>query len=229
MTLVWFILLVLASASIVWAVATALVARILGATILQVHIFVGPSLRIFRLGEAEIRLGLLPIGSSVRFLDVDAIEEAVAERAGRRLFEELPLAARLSIHLAGWVLVFLFAQVVLGWSAAASELAQGFGQIFRFFYDRAYPGMALASLSSELSQGLWDRAAAVVALKVIAINLLPLPIYTGGMILVEIASALVRRTVRWPSSVLSVSLFVYLAVLVIFVRLFWKALTALPQ
>jgi membrane-associated protease RseP (regulator of RpoE activity) len=225
MTLVLLIFLTITAVSFVWAVTTALTGRLLGATLLKVVFFNGPSLRIARLGTAEVRLGLLPIGSSVQFLDAAAVEEAHAEALSeRRLLEDLPFAARLLILVIGWIPVFLLAAIPLGLPGAATELGEAFGQIVRFFRDPAYPALALGSLQMELAAGHWALAAAVVGLKVTAINLLPLPILAGGKILEEIASALTRRTVRWPSLLVTLSFFGCLLALFYFVKQLWKVI-----
>ena len=229
MTLVLLILLTITGVAFVWAVTTVLVARLVGATVLTVELALGPGLRIASLGGTEIRLGL-PIGSSVRFLDAATVaESSEGFVAGRRMWEDLPLAARLTVHLAGWLPVFLLALIPLGLPGAASELGAAFGQIVRFFKEPAYPTMALMSLSSMLSEGHWDRAAAIVALKVAAINLLPLPLFAGGKILLEIASAATRRELRWPSLLVTLSFTAYILALFYFVQRVWKALPSLPQ
>lgn len=227
MNVVLLIVLTLIGVSIVWAVTTALVGRLAGATALKVTFALGPSVRIARFGLTEVRLGL-PISGGVRFLDASALDEEVEEIADpleeRRLLEELPFVARLSINLVGWLPIFLCAGIILGWSDAASELGQGFGQILRFFRDPAYPKMAMASLQTELSADRWMVAAAVVAMKVLAVGLLPLPTLSGGEVLRTIASALMRRPVRWPDLLVSISFGFCLLALVYFVEKIWKVL-----
>jgi hypothetical protein len=229
MTVVLLIVLTMTGVSALWAVTTALVGRLAGATVLKVTLALGPSIRIARLGFTEIRLGL-PISSSVQFLDAGFLEddeEAADVFADRPLQEELPFVARLLIPVAGWIPVFLFAWIALGLPGAATELGEGFGQILRFLSEPAYPAMALGSLQTELSAGRWMAAAAVVGMKAMAINFLPLPVFAGGKILEEIASFLMRRTVRWPSLLVSISFFLVLGALFLFVQRLWKALPSL--
>jgi len=269
MNAVVLIILMVVGSSIAWAVVTALAGRLLGATVREVRFFIGPGVRIARLGGVNIRVGLLPIGSSVQFLDADLLLAAYAEAraageihedafdpdlddldhledlgglgsadeesdcdlewvgnfvAGKRLFDALPLASRLTLQLIGWVPVFFFAQMVLGLSGATSGLLQGFGQIFRFFADPAYSQAVLRWLAKTVAEGHWDRAAATVGLKIIAIDLLPLPIFAGGQILATIATSLRRRRTHWPSLALAVSLGVVIMALVVFAGRLWKAL-----
>jgi membrane-associated protease RseP (regulator of RpoE activity) len=238
------ILTVLALIAVTWAASTVLAGAFVGAVPTRVTLFAGPSVRVMQVRGVEIRLGVLPIGSSVQFLDIDQVEEAYALHEGdenedpevafyrwaaryvgeRRLYETLPLVTRLTVHLIGWVPVFLAAQILLGLRPAAIELAEGFSQIFRYFLDKGYAGAATGWLASMVAQGRFAEAGATIAMKVIAVNLLPLPMLAGGQMLIQILSSATGRLLRWPDRMVGVSVAVYFGIMFVFATTVWKLL-----
>lgn len=243
---------IIASIALVWALCTALAGAFVGAVPTRLVLFAGPNVRVGLVRGVELRLGLLPIGSSVQFLDVQQVQEAYAFRMVdedtneevldperveaealvwaadyiglRRLYETLPLAARVTILLVGWVPTFLFAQVVLGLQAAGTEIVEGWSQIFRYLFDEAYASGAIAWLKAALAGGRVAEVAATIAMKMVALNLLPLPLLAGGQIILEILRSATRRPLRWPDRLAGLSFAVYLMAAYVFVDRTWRLL-----
>jgi membrane-associated protease RseP (regulator of RpoE activity) len=218
---------VLAIVALVFAVCTAVAGALIDAVPIRISLFAGPSMHLATIREADVRLGLLPFGSGVRFLDEDAVEEGLADEIdldGKRLFEHLPLVTRLTVLLVGWVAIFLIAQAILGLRGAATELGEGFRQIVAFLTDRDYAPVAAAWLKGMMAGGRFAEAGAVIAMKVTAFNFLPLPGLTGGEFLLQIASSAAGRRLQWPSVVVPVSLALGVGMVYIFVTRMWNVL-----
>lgn len=211
--------------SLVFAFVTAVVGRWLGARVLEVGLFFAPRLFTFHLGEVPVRVGLIPIGSNVRFWDVDSKPEE-RPAAGRdlslqdSLFEDLSLVRRLTILLSGWIVVVLLAALILGPAEALRELGEGFRETFLFLWSPAFAQQALASFDA-LAQVSPLEAGALWAVKITSFNLLPFPLFVGGFILKEVFSSLLRRPFRWPDGLMNLSFFLLLAMLSLAVRALW--------
>lgn len=209
MGLVLTLLVGLTLISLVVALVMAAVGHWLGARLLEVGLFIGPRLFSFHLGQVPVRISLIPVGSSVRFRDLDAAsEEGPAAHWGLTrqdsLFEDLSLGRRLTILLSGWIVVDLLAALILGPAAALQELGEGFNESFVFFATPGFAQQALASFDA-LVQASPLEAGALWALKITALDLAPFPLLTGGFIVKEIFSSMVRKPVSWPGTLNFVS------------------------
>jgi membrane-associated protease RseP (regulator of RpoE activity) len=132
MTAALVILAVTALVALTWALCTATAGAFAGAVPTRVHLFAGPALRLGRVRGVDVHLGLLPIGSSVQFLDLelagdpfDAHEPPEAQTATwlgyRQVFERLPLATRLTVLLIGVAIYFGTLILLLKYDVASAE------------------------------------------------------------------------------------------------------------
>lgn len=222
MTYLLALLALIAAIALTWAVCTALAGASVGAVPTRIALFAGPSVRIGQVGGTELRLGLLPLGSSVRFLGDDGEDEVRLGAEDRKSYETLPLVTRLTIVAIGWVPLFLFAQAVLGLRPAATEFLQAFEQIFRYLRDPAFAAGAAAWFKGCVTAGRWTEAAAVLGMKMIAFNLLPLPLLAGGQILLEIARSAARRRLEWPDRVVALSVVIAFTMAIVAANRTWR-------
>jgi membrane-associated protease RseP (regulator of RpoE activity) len=154
------------------------VARGLGADIEEVSLFFGPKVLEFRHGGIPYRLGLVPLGNYVRFADDPETPGA---------FRSLHPMTRLAIIGSADAALMLLACLLLGPSHALNSLGHGFEQVIR-------GALAPASTAQMLIRGLLDLldreslglGLGVVAAKVAAVNLLPLPALSGGQLILNL-------------------------------------------
>ncbi|WP_457444096.1 site-2 protease family protein [Roseateles sp. P5_E4] len=179
-----------------------------GAQLLRISYGFGPAL--FTTGLFEIRA--LPIGGSVRFLH--SVEDRLSEEEWPRALDRLSVPAQLLVVLSGCALL-------LGLAVAL----QGRAGIDAFL---ALPAQWLTGVISPLgdAQALLQRIAAfaesapfavilaLLAAKVAALNLLPLPYLNGGAALAVLGRRLGLAR-WWPAAATRAAVFAWMAVLVL--------------
>ncbi len=149
-----------------------LASRALGVAVRRVQLGIGPTPLRGKVGEVTLALGV-PLGSYVQFArdDVEGPDDPDAELPPDAL-ERAPLAKRLAITLAGPLAMAVVPIVGLGPIDGARSIARG------------VPQVVLGTLSPlGTAQELLDAAAAlpfltlapVLAAKLVAFNLLPIP------------------------------------------------------
>jgi membrane-associated protease RseP (regulator of RpoE activity) len=164
----------------------------IGATVDEVSFFFSPVTIRFRYRAVDYRIGLIPMGGSVRFKgDRDkpkSVEEilfaADMEPPG---FNDLHPLKRVVIAASGCIALVTLAALCLGPWASVRSLGRGFVQITPFapWTPTWVPGgKELAGrFVSLLRNGPFRVVIGVLAAKQAAFNLLPLPPLTGGMII----------------------------------------------
>jgi membrane-associated protease RseP (regulator of RpoE activity) len=242
------ILVSLSLTALVWAVVTASFAKLLGATVLEIRLFAGPQVKLAQLGETSLALGLMPFGSSVRFLDQDFLkqvrsknlqereeqslamnEDEAAERLpafwqGRKPFEQLRFVSRVGIILCGWLVILWFARWGLGRQQVGHEFLATYYQVLRYLLEPDFALAAIRWLRGILTEGYWLTAIALLSVKITALNFIPLPFLAGGALVRETASALTARSLRLPAQWVGTTFIISIGLLFLFLIRTWNAL-----
>jgi membrane-associated protease RseP (regulator of RpoE activity) len=131
---------------------------------------------------------------------MDESELALGESSGtpRFRYEETynaqPRWQRAAVNLAMPLATLLLAIALIGPSAATASFTRGFEQLtVGLFRGQTYRVDAFARLFALISEQKYAVALAAIAAKLAALNLLPLPIFNGGIALCEILGILQRR------------------------------------
>jgi membrane-associated protease RseP (regulator of RpoE activity) len=182
-------------ASVAHVGAMALVGWRVGATVEEVSLFFGPELIRIRYRGVSYRIGAIPAGGYVRFK---------GDRAKLKSAEEILLAAdmeppgfsdlhplkRVVIVASGCAAQLVLAALCLGPLAAVHSLGRGFVQLIPFapWTPPWVPeGKELANrFVSLFRHGPFRVALGVLAAKLAAANLLPLPPLNGGVIIMQL-------------------------------------------
>lgn len=162
-----------------------LVARFAGARVDALAVFMGPKLLAARVAGLEAQLRAIPIPTAeVRFASVADVADDEDERTS---LDVLSRPKRLAVLALPWVLLLGVCATLLGPFAAAGAFARGFVQ---------FPAGALAPTSTgvTLLAALTHRHAvlspwafaALLATKLIAFNLLPIPGLSGFSIVYRV-------------------------------------------
>ena len=159
-----------------------LAGRLAGATISEVGIFTGPEIMKIEVYGLPFRLNLFPLGSYIKF-DADQ-----SPARGKRLDEINPLIRAL-IAASGCIALLALAAISLGPRATLHQTVTGFSQIVS-------GGLSPIANGTRLLQRLWQFAATepllatvgLVASKEAAFNLLPLPVFNGGDIILNLVT-----------------------------------------
>lgn len=192
-------------------VVTVVLGLIFRAPIERIQFGYPPSIRLLRIGQTEIRISPLLIGGHVKF----------AEREGTPYYAPWPVRALLSIAAP---LVLIAACIPLLGRQALDEALMTWPQIWTAVIDFHQPFDPDAALAIPLAMGGLPLAAAIVAIKVAAFSLLPLPIFNGGNCLVAILEGLTGKQIatRIPQLILTISLAIMVTIPLVMV---WRILT----
>jgi membrane-associated protease RseP (regulator of RpoE activity) len=172
--------------------AMALVGWRVGATVEEVSLFFGPAVIRFRYRGVSYRVGAIPLGGYVRFKgDRDKPKSAdeilfAADMEPPGFWDLHPLA-RVAIVASGCASLVVVGALCLGPWASVRSLGRGFVQLTPFApWTPAWVtgGRVLAGrFVSLLRDGPFRVALGVLAVKMAAMNLLPIPSLNGGAIL----------------------------------------------
>ncbi|GAA5172825.1 site-2 protease family protein [Viridibacterium curvum] len=184
--------------------AIAAAGAMLGVSVQQFSLGFGPTL----FTRGRFRLGLIPSGGSVTFLDTTSTEVPDSEK--HRALDQQPLIKKLAICLSGCV-ALAGLSVTLGGSAAFDEMAAtpyqfASGALSPFDQAKSLISAASAFISSAGFLALLS----VVAAKNCALNAMPLTALNGGDALAAIgrSTGLIRW---WPRKATLLLFFVLLS------------------
>jgi membrane-associated protease RseP (regulator of RpoE activity) len=175
--------------------ALAVVGWRLGATVEEVSLFFSPVLIRFRYRGVDYRVGAIPMGGSVRFKGdrdepkgpEEILFAADMEPPG---FHELHPLRRVAIAAAGCAALVVVGALCLGPWASVRSLGRGFVQLIPFapWAPAWVPGgrQLAARFLALIRDGPFRIALGVLAAKMAAINLLPLPPLNGGAIILTL-------------------------------------------
>lgn len=162
-----------------------------GATIEKVEIFSGLKLVAVNFRGVPLSLGSIPTGGSVAFKGMAYSEEATEEKSFRRL----PLAWRVVIIASGPFAVLLLASVCIGPVEAGRSLANGFHQLVLGAFAPLSQGQILLQKTLYLFHTqAFVIVLGVVAAKIAAGNLLPVPPMNGGQLLMELFRGRIEKS-----------------------------------
>jgi membrane-associated protease RseP (regulator of RpoE activity) len=185
----------------------ALAGRLAGAAVEELALFLGPPLLRFEVRGVTLRLNLLPLGSYVKFADRSDRPEARG-----RFLRELPPLTRAAIAASGCLTLLALAALCLGPSAAAQKLLSGFGQVVAGPLRPFSTGARLLSLLAEFARTHpFAATLGLVAAKMTALNLLPVPTLNGADILFNLAELFLKIPASLKSVLNPVGLLLVLA------------------
>jgi membrane-associated protease RseP (regulator of RpoE activity) len=173
----------------------AFVGWLLGATLEEVSFGFGPACFQSRIGRVQFRFGLIPLGGYARFngdqepakSQEEILFAADMEPLG---FNDLHPLRRVAVVASGCLALVVLAAFCLGPSHSVRSVARGFAQLVPFapWTPSWVPeGRELASRCIALFRiGPYRIALGVLAAKIAAANLLPLPSFNGGAIILTL-------------------------------------------
>ena len=131
-------------------------------------------------------------------------------------FEQLPAWARVSFHLAGHVPAFLIAVATLGLMGASESMCQTWAGLLRATWSpRGDGATVVGNYAALIITGELLTSLGVLSAVFCAVNLLPLPPLSGGMLLFELLGIVCGRRVAERAYVLAglVGLLAFLAII----------------
>ena len=200
----------------------ALMGWLLGATVEEVSLFFGPNIIKFRYRGVNYRIGMIPMGGSVRFKgeqDKPKRTEEIRFAADMDTpgFTDLHPLKRVAIAAAGCVALVVLGAICMGTGASIRSLGRGFFQAIPFApWTPAWVpgGRELADrFVALLLKRPFRVALGVLAVKVTAFNLLPLPTLNGGAIVTYLAFWRKRPPERFSTAFTFVGILVSLTLM----------------
>ena len=176
-----------------------------GVTVREISLGLGPTA--FRIGRFTFRA--LPFGGSVRFKD--SREEALDASDMHGTLDGRPLLVQIVIGLSGCLALLALAIVALQAEGVRAFL-NGFVEIVTGAWSPMGKAQALlAQAQQRLAGAPFVVVLGLVAAKLAAFNLLPLPAANGGYVIATIARG-VGIARFWPQGLTPVLLLAYLAI-----------------
>lgn len=191
--------------------AMAALGRWCGITVRAISLGFGP--RLLSLGI--FHLHAVPLGGSVQFKDTR--EEGVPLDKPPGYFDDAfnhkPRAVQVLIPLAG-VAALIAVALVLRQGAAMPSLVHGFAQFLTGALDPLATGRQLVGGARDFAgQHAFLPLLGVLAAKLAAVNLLPLPLLNGGQALLTLVTRDLRETPAWQRKLTAVFVWVWLVLI----------------
>jgi membrane-associated protease RseP (regulator of RpoE activity) len=173
----------------------ALSGLLLGATLEEVSWFFGPPYIRIRIGQVNCRFGLIPFGGYAKFKGDQTPRKATEEPLFAADleppgFNDLHPIKRAAIHASGCLVLIILAVLCLGPVHATRSLGRGFVQFVPFApWTPAWvpEGRELAArFLSVFRNGPYPFALGVLAAKLAAANLFPVPPMNGGQLILTL-------------------------------------------
>ncbi|MBL1178436.1 site-2 protease family protein [Pantanalinema sp. GBBB05] len=235
--------------ALIWLGVTAIASPGLGATVLEARLFTGPAIHLGQFQTTRLSLGLIPWGSSVRLLDQMAMEQTWSQEfvtqpeqsasnsnptdwsewqtrflQGRQLFEQLPWVSRMAIILSGWLVILLLAFMVLGVPQTHQAFWATYEETYRYLLEPDFARASLRWLNQAVAAQQWLSAITLLAVKITALNLIPVPFLAGGAAIQETAAAIIDRPVQFPNQWVATTFFLAIGLFCLFFVRTWNAL-----
>ena len=187
--------------------AMAVAMKLFGVKIKEVSYGAGPTL--YRMGSLKFQP--LPISGYVKPLD-SRVDE-VTEEEKPYAFNHQPVAIQVLAPLSGCIVVFVISYLVLG-GVAVNSFLSAFQQIVVGALHPFSAGQEFIQKTLDFVQGSsLIVIVAVVQTKVVAFNLLPLPLLNGGQAIVNLLK-MGRPDSRWEIIAANFSMFLLLILLI---------------
>ena len=183
-----------AVATLVHLVAMLASGRLAGLLPVEFVYGLGPQLLGLQIGPIRLGIRALLVGGFVRY----AGSEDEPGPPGQMTLESCPLAIRAAVELSGCALLFAVGGFLLGLDRASRELWLGFAQVTRGVVSPSGAVEMCGDAIATLISATWTTSLGLVAVKMAAVNLLPLPPSNGGNALLAICAAAldIRRSTR---------------------------------
>jgi membrane-associated protease RseP (regulator of RpoE activity) len=190
------ILLAISLSLLVHVLFTALTGWLMGAKVEKITIFSGPKLFRTKIKGIEVAMYCIPTGSSVGFKHLD----------------KLKTPARIIVAASGSLILLLLASNLLGLNRGYQSFLSGFTQFFAGVMPLSRGQYLLGRLAETANNEPVPTLLAVIAVKIAAFNLLPLPALNGGHILND----LLRLIIDLPDKLWErLNIFGFLAILAV--------------
>lgn len=153
-----------------------LMARLFGITARVFSIFMGPVLFSFKLRKTQYQLSLLPLGGYAKFPNT---EEPFNTPSGEERLDEAHPFKRCAVYLGGCTFLAVFSIAILG----PQEWWHSFQSTFQQYLRGALSPLKYGAPGLRAffdSQPTFPTLVAVMAAKLCAMHLLPLPNFNGG-------------------------------------------------
>ena len=199
-------ILVLCAAMVICTVlhigSMAIAGWIIGAPIERISLFFGPLIHSIKIRGVSFDVRAYPFGGFVRF-DDDA-------------FTKIHPIRRAFVAALGCASLLLLSVAVLGFSQGFHRLGTGFYQVFAgALFPRSVGAKLLLNLYHMTAQGQIINTIAVIAAKMAAVNLLPLPNVNGGEILILLISTILPVSERLRGRLYVIGFVIFLPVLLL--------------
>lgn len=171
----------------------ALVGTSLGVTLRELSYGFGPVIA----SRGRVQFKAFPLGGAVRFKDTKAEDLESWERDGT--FDGQPMLVQLVVMLSGCIALLSVAFAITP-SEAFTAFKDGFGQVVSgAFSPLTRAQQLLAEANAAISRLSFLSLLALVAVKMAAFNLLPLPPLNGGALIALIANKMGAAAIWRPS------------------------------
>lgn len=191
--------------------AMAAFGRACGITVRQVSLGFGPRVLSFGI----FQLHAVPLNGSVRFKDTREEGEPFDKPADYfdDAFNHKSRMVQVLLPLAG-VAALAAVAIVLRGQAAIPSLTHGFAQVLTGALDPLSTGRQLVDGVAAFARlHAFPSLLGMLAAKMAAVNLLPLPFMNGGHALLTLVTRDLRETPAWQHKLMAVSVWVWLALL----------------
>jgi membrane-associated protease RseP (regulator of RpoE activity) len=179
---------------------------LVNASIGRVSLFFGPLIHSINIGNISFDLRAFPVGGFVKFTDD---------------FQKIHPLRRAFVPLCACLALLIVSVAILGVSGGVVRFGRGFYQVFTgALFPRAVGAKLLVNIFQATAERTFITTIGVVAGKMAAANLLPLPILNGGEILLLLISTVkpIPHTVR--DRIHQIGLLVFLPILLLWLVAF---------
>lgn len=165
MVFLLYLIIIIALIAIIHTLAMAGAGWFVGVKVKKIDIFFGPRIKSFTLGEMELNINTIPTGGSVNFAE----------------FKETHPIKQIFIASSGALALVIVAMMVFGTSEGFQKFLNGFSQVFwGTLSPRSQGSQYLISLYEYMKINSFPLCAGLIASKVAAANLFPIPTFNGG-------------------------------------------------
>jgi len=170
MVVILTLLVAIPIAVVVHVIAMAIAGWLVGAPLERIQLFFGPLIKRIELGDTALEIHAIPSGGSVKFSD--------------DFHQTVHPIKRIFIASFGCFALLILAMIIFGASEGFDKFVRGFSQIiYGAISPRSYGSYLLLSFYEFVRANGFLACLALVASKMAAGNLLPLPVLNGGDII----------------------------------------------
>ena len=168
----------------------------------EFSLFIGPVVARFWLGDTAVSLRAIPVGGYARFEGLEP--EASAETTVTDAAAPFHPLLRAVMELSGCALLFGFSAIVLGPRSAVEAVLRGFTQLLAPLLAPSEAVQSVLTAAEVVRSSTTIVLLALVASKVAAFNLLPIPMLNGGQALTDVVRWLFPLSLRARTRLLQI-------------------------